>query len=211
MITRILIVVGLVLSCSLCIAEDIPIDVNPRMYPHELKSLTVDHAAKLVAAARERLSPCLSLVRLTSIDKDVAKELAKFDRRLDLRGLTSIDKEVAKELAKFEGEELVLRTSIDKDVAKELANFEGGWLNLDHLTSIDKDVAKELAKFEGGHLSHRLTSIDKDVAQELANFKGKCLSLCRLTSIDKDVAKELGKFEVQRNMAVPFPCSLKNL
>ena len=59
--------------------------------------------------------------------------------------LTSIDKDVAQELAKFEGTQLFLDglTSIDKDVAEELAKFKG-YLHLLGLTSIDKDVLKIL-------------------------------------------------------------------
>ena len=46
---------------------------------------------------------------------------------LDLYGLTSINKDVAQELAKFKGGWLLLGlTSIDKDVAQELAKFKGG-------------------------------------------------------------------------------------
>ena len=59
--------------------------------------------------------------------------------------LTSVDKDVAQELAKFEGTQLFLDglTSIDKDVAEELAKFKG-YLHLLGLTSIDKDVLKIL-------------------------------------------------------------------
>ena len=138
MITRILIVAGLVLSCGLCLAEDFPEDTN------EIKSLTAEQAAELVA---KHNGDDLHLNGLTSIDKDVAQELAKVQRGwLQLYGLTSIDKEVAQELAKFQGEWLYLDglTSIDKDVAKELAKFQGEWLYLYGLTSIDKEVLENL-------------------------------------------------------------------
>ena len=104
---RYLIVASLLLSCSLCLAEDFPEDTN------KIKSLTAEQAAELVAEKKGSLS---------------------------LRGLTSIDKDVAQELAKFEGEWLILRglTSIDKDVAQELAKFEGVWLWLHGLKSIDE-------------------------------------------------------------------------
>ncbi len=148
---RYLIVASLLLSCSLCLAEDFPEDTN------EIKSLTVEQAAELVAN-----HGYLPLGGLTSIDKDVAQELAKVKGwGLDLRGLTSIDKDVAQELAKFEGT-----------------------LNLGGLKSIDKDVAQELAKFKGALRLYGLKSIDKNVAQELAKFKGE-LRLYGLTSIDE--------------------------
>ena len=49
----------------------------------------------------------LNLSGLTSIDKGVAQELAKFKGNLNL-GLTSIDKDVAQELGKFKGKVLKL-------------------------------------------------------------------------------------------------------
>ena len=161
-------------------------------------SLTVQDAKYLIENFQRNKRKSLNLSGLTSIDKDVAQELAKFEGKyLYLNGLTSIDKEVAQELAKFKGNDLGLcgLTSIDKEVAQELAKFKGNELSLDGLTSIDKDVAQELAKFKGQDLSlDGLTSIDKDVAQELAKFEG-VLTLHVLTSIDKNVAQELAKFE----------------
>ena len=64
----------------------------------------------------------LALSGLTSIDKDVAKELAKMKGCPNLNGLTKIDREVAKELARFKGRLLALYglISIDKDVLKIL-------------------------------------------------------------------------------------------
>ena len=59
------------------------------------------------------------------VDQLVAKQ--KGVANLDLYGLTSINKDVAQELAKFKGGWLLLGlTSIDKDVAQELAKFKGG-------------------------------------------------------------------------------------
>ena len=191
---RFLIATALVLSCSLCLAEDFPEDTN------EIKSLTAKQAADLVMVVthvrKYDTFIGLALNGLTSIDKDVARELAKFkgERMLSL-GLTSIDKDVAQELAKFKGQlRLYDLTSIDKDVAQELAKFEGRRTLSLGLTSIDKDVAQELAKINLDYFFLYLTSIDKDVAQELAKFKGD-LYLSHLTSIDKDVAQELAKFK----------------
>ncbi len=138
---RYLITAALILSCSLCLAEDLPENT------YEIKSLTAEQAAKLVANEKGR---GLYLSGLTSIDKDVAQEFVKCKAGLTL-GLTSIN----------------------KDVAQELAKYEGDYLSLDGLTSIDKDVAQELAKVKGSLFLNGLTSIDKDVAQELAKFKGR--------------------------------------
>ena len=67
---RFLIAAVLLLSCSLCVAEDFPEDTN------EIKSLTVEQAAELVA---KHNGDGLQLDGLTSIDKEVAQELAKFE------------------------------------------------------------------------------------------------------------------------------------
>jgi hypothetical protein len=105
--------------------------------------LTAEQAAELVATNEEW--DFLYLNGLTSIDKDVAKELAKHKGNLYLNGLTSIDKDVAKELLGFKGWRLVLGlTSIDKTVAIELAKFKGSGLGLGGLESIDQDVLKIL-------------------------------------------------------------------
>jgi len=159
MITKILIAAALVLSCSLCLAEDFPKNT------YEIKSLTAEQAAELVAVKKGSLF----LPGLTSIDKDVTQELAKIKGELYLGGLTSIDKDVAQELGKFEGLWLHLRglTSIDKDVAHELAKVKGRGLYLSGLTSIDKDVAHELAKVKRNLFLNGLTSIDKDVLKIL--------------------------------------------
>ena len=127
----------LILCCGLCHAEDFPGDTR------DIKSLTAEQAAELVATNEEW--DFLYLNGLTSIDKDVAKELAKHKGNLYLNGLTSIDKDVAKELVGFKGWRLVLGlTSIDKTVAIELAKFKGSGLGLGGLESIDQDVLKIL-------------------------------------------------------------------
>ena len=124
---RFLIAAVLVMSCSLCLAEDFPKDTN------EIKSLTAEQAADFIMV-------------VTHIREG---------ERLSLLGLTSIDKDVAQELVKFKGKELFLDRlrSIDKDVAQELAKFKGRGLSLGGLTSIDKDVAQELVKFKGEYVS----------------------------------------------------------
>ena len=89
MITRILIVVGLVLSSSLCLAEDLPEDTD------QIKSLTAEQAAKLVANTS---GPLLILDNLNSINSTVANSLGKFRGSwLRLKSLTSIDKDTAQE------------------------------------------------------------------------------------------------------------------
>jgi hypothetical protein len=167
--------------------------------PSEIEYLTVEQAAELVVAFGNE-PPGFNLAGLTSIDKNVARELAKYEGiGLRLEGLTSIDKDVAYELAKYEGNWLKLSglTSFDEDVAYELAKYEGR-LNLAGLTSIDQDTAWELAKHEGKWLKlSGLTSIDEDVAYELAKWgeTGAQLYLEGLTSIDKGVAYELAKYD----------------
>ena len=160
----------------------------------EKTSLTVDEAKQVVKYAEDH-GYGLYLDWLTSIDKEVAAELAKFGwKDFTLDWLTSIDKEVAAELAKFKWNELYLGwlTSIDKEVAAELAKF--GWkdFTLDWLTSIDKEVAAELAKFKWNELYlDWLTSIDKEVATELAKFGWKIyMEEFILTSKQKEILKK---------------------
>ena len=81
--------------------------IDPFGFPKitdEITSLTAEQAAELImVVTNERGDSFLSLSGLTSIDKDVARELAKFEGDLSLHGLTSIDKDVAQELAKLKG------------------------------------------------------------------------------------------------------------
>jgi anti-anti-sigma regulatory factor len=205
---RFLIAACLVLSCGLCLAEDFPKDTN------EIKSLTAEQAADFVMVVTHiRKSKFMSLHGLTSIDKDVAQELAKyrgatglgtaFKGRLNL-GLTSINKEVAQELAKFKGSlSFESLTSIDKEVAQELAKFKGT-LSLNGLTSIDKDVAQELAKFKGSLWLMGMTSIDKNVAQELAKFEGQHMSIMGSDSLD-EVTQAYLRSSNLINLAEPRP------
>ena len=168
MITRIFIAAALVLSCGLCLAEDFPQNT------YEIKSLTAEQATDLVANHHGHLR----LSGLTSIDKDVARELAKYSGVWVFEDRPRIYKDGA---LVFQSEKACLLldglTSINKEVAQELAKYKGKYLFLDGLTSIDKDVAQELAKFKGGLWLLGLTSIDKDVAQELGKFKGERLYL----------------------------------
>ena len=107
-----LVAVVLVLSCGLCWAEDIPDgSIKGRVISNE-QALTAEQAAELVTD----FEGDLRLRGLTSIDKDVAQELATAKGSLYLKGLTSIDENVARELAEYEGALLYLhgRTSIDE-------------------------------------------------------------------------------------------------
>ena len=206
---RFLIAAVLVLSCGFCLAEDFPKNTD------EIKSLTAEQAADLVMVVTHvRKSGALDLDGLTSIDKDVAHELAKyrgatglgtaFKGRLNL-GLTSINKEVAQELAKFKGSlSFESLTSIDKNVAQELVKFEGKELYLGGLTSIDKDVARELAKFKGSLWLMGMTSIDKNVAQELAKFEGQHMNIMGSDSLD-EVTQAYLRSSNLINLAEPRP------
>ena len=173
---RYLIAAALVLSCSLCMAEE--------KFPsaHKIKSLTAEQCRDfLMVQQYVRKQSNLYLDSLTKIDMAVASQLANWKGfpwgpgRGTLKiGLTSIDRDVAKELAKFRGGYLCLNdlTSIDAPVAQELMKYKGH-LDLDGVTSIDKEVARQVAKFEGKLLSFRsLGKIDRDVAEELAKYRG---------------------------------------
>ena len=206
MITRILIAAVLVLSCGSCLAQKIPEN-------KWVKFLTVEQAAELVAEYNKAGTTPLPLWGLTSINKDVARELAKYEGMwLTLPALTSIDKDIAKELAKYQShEDRQAQISIDQNddqrlsgfiktlqVRRETVSYKGafkGALMLEGLTSINEDVARELAKYKGRNLEFNLPSINEDVARELAKFEGEYLQIGKPAFFDKDVAKELAKFQ----------------
>ncbi|MEN8716872.1 MAG: hypothetical protein ABF384_18335 [Verrucomicrobiales bacterium] len=127
--------------------------------------------------------------------------------QLDLNWLTSIDRDVARELSHYKGQRILLDglTSISKEVANELTTQRPGWfywpdtkvpqkgLSLDGLTSITKEVARELAKCTGDLNLNYVRSMDSDVAQEFAKFQGSFLNIVRLESIapeDMNILKD---------------------
>ncbi len=115
-----------ILCHGICLAQDLPGGQK------NSTSLTAEQAAELVLKANKS-NQSLNLDRLTSIDREVAHELARLKGfSLSLKGLTSISKDVAHELAKFSP-----------------APYPSKYLGLDGLTSCDRDVAHELAKFHG--------------------------------------------------------------
>ena len=175
---RFLFATVLVLSCDLCWAEDISDgNIKPRLVRDE-QVLTAEQAAELA----NDFEGDLRLRCLTSIDKDVAKELAKFMGKLYLNGLTSIDKHAANELAGFKGH-----------------------LELGGLTSIDRDVAQALAKAKGDLYLKGLISIDNDVASDLAEYEGALLYLHGRTLID-----ELGLIYLKSNTNIHLPEKYRN-
>ena len=149
--------------------------------------LTVQEAAELVAKANASNGKQyeLDLKWLTSIDRDVARELSYYKgQRIYLDGLTSISKEEANELTtqrpgwyywpdtkiSQKGISLDGLTSITKDVARELAKCTGD-LNLNYVKSMDSGVASELAKFQGTFLNIQKTRINRPGRYEY--FEGR--------------------------------------
>ncbi len=165
---------------GICLAEDLPGNQK------KTGTLTVQEAAELVEKAN------------ASNGKQ---------SQLDLKWLTSIDRDVARELSYYKGQRIYLDglTSISKEVAYELTTQRPGWyywpdrkisqkgLSLDGLTSITKDVARELAKCTGDLNLNYVRSMDSGVAQEFAKFQGSFLNIGRLESIapeDMNVLKD---------------------
>ena len=126
---------------------------------------------------------------------------------LDLKWLTSIDRDVARELSYYKGQRILLDglTSISKEVANELTTQRPGWyywpdtkipqkgISLDGLTSITKEVARELAKCTGDLNLNYVKSMDSGVAGELAKFQGTFLNIQKLESIapeDMNILKD---------------------
>ena len=126
---------------------------------------------------------------------------------LDLKWLTSIDRDVARELSYYKGQRIYLDglTSISKEVANELTTQRPGWyywpdtkipkkgISLDGLTSVTKEVARELAKCTGDLNLNYVKSMDSGVAGELAKFQGSFLNIQKLESIapeDMNILKD---------------------
>jgi hypothetical protein len=186
-----------ILCHVICLAEDVPDGKKNN------SSLSAEKAAEMISEANRADRYFLNLNHLTSIEPEVAKELAKLKSKsgdLLLNGLTSINKEVAEELARFNGYRLQLNglPNMNNEVAGALANFQGKVLYLDGLADTDKETVKELAKFKGDWLVLGFTSLDKEDAREFAKGEGNGLSFDRLSSIDKEVAHELSRFQGYR-------------
>ena len=81
------VVVALVVSCGLGLADELPEDTN------EIKTLTVEQAEALAKCEGE-----LYLDGLTTITPEVAETLAKHEGELYLEGLTTITPEALKAL-----------------------------------------------------------------------------------------------------------------
>ena len=186
-----------ILCHVICLAEDVPDGKKNN------SSLSAEKAAEMISEANRADRYFLNLNHLTSIEPEVAKELAKLKSEsgdLLLNGLTSINKEVAEELARFNGYRLQLNglPNMNNEVAGALANFQGKVLYLDGLADTDKETVKELAKFKGDWLVLGFTSLDKEDAREFAKGEGNGLSFDQLSSIDKEVAHELSRFQGYR-------------
>jgi len=172
-----------VLCHGFCQAQDLPGNHK------KANTLTVKQAAEIVKKANETRQRELDLSWLTSIDRDIARELSHYGgHRILLGGLTSIDANVAHELTRRQPGSWGLATK---------------GLSLNGLTSITKDVAHELVKkaneTQQGQLNlNWLTSIDRDVARELSHYGGQKILLDGLTSLTQDVAHELTKVQPGR-------------
>ena len=180
MIMRLLFTTLYIIAHGLCLAEDLPGNQK------KTGTLTVQEAAELVAKAN-------------------ASNGKQYE--LDLKWLTSIDRDVARELSYYKGQRILLDglTSISKEVANELTTQRPGWitkrdletpikgLSLDGLTSISKEVARELAKCTGDLNLNYVKSMDSGVAGELAKFQGSFLNIQKLESIapkDMNILKD---------------------
>jgi len=190
-----------ILCHGICLAEDLPGNQK------KTGTLTVQQATELIEKAN------------ASNGKQ---------SQLDLKWLTSIDRDVARELSYYKGQRILLDglTSISKEVANELTAQRPGWyywpgtnipqkgLSLDGLTSITKEVARELAKCTGDLNLNYVRSMDSGVAGELAKFQGSFLNIQKLESIApedmnilKDGLRRPGSENLYRSM---MPYQLKD-
>ena len=187
-------------------AAELPEDTN------KIESLTPEQARRLAKEFpgvdveietkgfdKTKVSGCLPLNGLKSLDAETTKALAEFKGQVvSLNGLRTLDADTAKALAEFKGNWLTLDglTTLDTATAKALVEFKGGVLSLSGLTTLDADTAKALAELKGQSLNlSGLTTLDVDTAKALAEFKGKYLHLNGLTTLDADTAKALAEYK----------------
>ncbi len=116
------------------------------------ETITIEEAKKLASRSWNTLQ-----LWIQTITPWVAKEIAKFKwNKLSIHGITHIDKETAKELAKFDGVWITIWTldsDVDDDVIRELAKFNW-WIMVnpkiiysnDGRTGTDSDETKILRK-----------------------------------------------------------------
>ena len=171
MIIRLLFITLFIIGPGLCLAEDL------RGKQKKTGALTVQQAAELVKKGNEQKVHRLNLNWLTSIDRDVARELSYFGGNiLCLDGLISIDKEVAHELTKVRPGRFGPWTSKDSKTPYKSIYLNG-------LISITKDVAQGLAKCDGGLQLNSLKLMDSEMVREFTKFKGFLLYIQGLESI----------------------------
>ena len=156
---------------GLCLAEDLPGNQK------KTGTLTVQEAAELVKKRNEQKVHRLNLDWLTSIDRDVARELSYFGGNiLCLDGLISIDKEVAHELTKVRPGRFGWTSKPDSKTPYKSISLNG-------LISITKDVAQGLAKCDGCLELNSVKSMDSEMVREFTKFKGFFLYIRGLESI----------------------------
>lgn len=188
----------------------------------KVESLTPDQARKLVKefpgveleienkrSAQWRLSNCLPLKGLKSLDPDTAKALAGYDKGpLVLSGLTTIDTDTAKGLAEFKGPYVYLSglTTIDADAAKAIAEVKSHNLCLNGLATLDAVTAKALAKSKAwnGRLP-KLTTLDTEAARALAAIDTWNGQLPGLTAFESSDSIAIAKALATRKGSLSLP------
>ncbi|MEK9556451.1 MAG: hypothetical protein VW313_11510, partial [Gammaproteobacteria bacterium] len=149
-----------IIGPGLCLAEDLPGNQK------KTGALTVQQAAELVKKGNEQKVHRLNLNWLTSIDRDVARELSYFGGNiLCLDGLISIDKEVAHQLTKVRPGRFGWTSKPDSKTPYKSISLNG-------LISITKDVAQGLAKCDGSLELNSVKSMDSEMVREFTKFKG---------------------------------------
>ena len=176
-----------IIGPGLCLAEDLPGKQK------KTGALTVQQAAELVKKGNEQKVHRLNLNWLTSIDRDVARELSYFvGNILCLDGLISIDKDVAHELTKVRPGRFGPWTNKDSKTPYKSIYLNG-------LISITKDVAQGLAKCDGCLELNSVKSMDSEMVREFTKFRGVLLYIRGLESIapeDYTLLKQSLKYPV---------------
>jgi len=138
----------------------------------------------------------LNLNGLENLSKEAAEELSNFEgERLYLEGLNpSIDREVAKALAKYKNDlHLGGLTEMSLEVASEFGEGLVTGLELDRLKEISLEIIKELLKGKKSMSLCGLSDVSDEVAHELAIFQGAL-------SLQPQVAHKMHAIKVRLGM-----------
>lgn len=184
-------------------------------------SITPEIAQELSNIKNRDLSEGLVLDGLTSMEEDVAKQLAKLKANLSLKGLPEVSEFVFAALCEMKqgaldlsGLKMLPRITADtiKALSKKRKNHQ---IKLNGIVMINEEEAEMLSKYTGNFLFlEGIQSLGLQAAKKLAHWKGcvfepnihpqACLYLSGLKELTDDEAQALASFTGELNLPKAF-------